>query len=287
VIKYPWNDRGGRFSLQKAVCFAALFGPGLWVLALALLGELGARPVTEAIHQLGLWTIRLLFLSLAVTPLRQAWRWAALIHLRRMIGVAACFYAVAHVGGYVVDQNFDLAKVLSEIVSRIYLVIGAVAVLGLLALAATSTDAMIRRIGGMNWRRLHQMSYGIALLGSIHFFMQSKLEVGEATVMGGLYLWLMGYRMLARFRPVTLWMLAGLGLAASGITGFGEAAYFYFARGVDPSRVLVANFSSVTGIRPAVFVFGITLAVTAVAVFRTAPRRVGQNSPRGAAAKRA
>jgi hypothetical protein len=105
--------------------------------------------------------------------------------------------------------------------------------------------------------------------------------------MGGLYLWLMGYRMLARFRPVTLWPLTGLGLAATGITGVGEAAYFYFARGVDVTRVLEANFSAVTGIRPAVFVFGITLAVTAAAFFRAAPRRVGQNPPRAAAAKRA
>ena len=161
-----------------------------------------------------MWTIRLLFLALAVTPLRQAWRWPQLILLRRMIGVAAFCYVVAHVSGYVVDQAFDLTKVFSEIVSRIYLTIGAVAVLGLAALAATSTDAMIRRIGGRNWRRLHQAGYGIAMLATIHFFMQSKLFVGEATVMGGLYLWLMGYRLLAWLGPVPTWRLAGLSLVA-------------------------------------------------------------------------
>ena len=276
MTKFPWRERNGRFSPLKAAGFAALFLPGLWVLGQALLGELGARPVTEAIHELGLWTIRLLFLALAITPLRQAWRWPQLILLRRMIGVAAFCYVVAHVSGYVVDQAFDLAKVLSEIVSRIYLTIGAVAVLGLAALAATSTDAMIRRIGGRNWRRLHQAGYGIAMLATIHFFMQSKLFVGEATVMGGLYLWLMGYRLLAWLGPVVPWRLAGLSLAATALTGFGEAAYFNLTRGVDLGRILAANFSTITGLRPAVFVLAITLGVALVALLRTLPRPLGQ-----------
>ncbi|MEI9985970.1 MAG: ferric reductase-like transmembrane domain-containing protein [Aliidongia sp.] len=147
MTRFPWQERNGRFSPLKAACFAALFVPALWVLGQALLGDLGPRPVTEAIHELGLWTIRLLFLALAITPLRLAWRWPQLILLRRMIGVAVFCYALAHVSGYVVDQGFDLAKVLSEIVSRIYLTIGAVAVLALVPLAVTSTDGMIRRLG--------------------------------------------------------------------------------------------------------------------------------------------
>ncbi len=268
MTRFPWQERNGRFSALKAACFGALFLPGLWVLGQALTDNLGARPVTEAIHELGLWTIRFLFLSLAITPLHLAWRWPQLILVRRMIGVAAFAYALAHIGGYVVDQGFDLAKVASEIVTRVYLVIGAVAALGLAALAATSTDGMIRRLGGRNWRRLHQLGYGIGLLGSIHYFMQSKLFVDEATVLGGLYLWLMGYRLLAWFGPVSLGRLAVLGLAAAGLTALGEAGYYTLTRGIDLGRVLAANLSTVTGIRPAVYVLGITLAVTLVAALR-------------------
>ena len=273
MTRLPWQERNGRFSALKAACFGALFLPGLWVLGQALTESLGARPVTEAIHELGLWTIRLLFLSLAVTPLRLAWRWPQLILLRRMIGVAAFCYALAHISGYVVDQGFDLAKVLSEIVSRIYLVIGATAALMLAVLAVTSTDGMIRRLGGRNWRLLHQLSYFIGLLASIHYFMQSKLFVDEATVLGGLYLWLMGYRLLAWLGPVSLWRLAALGLAASGLTAFGEAGYYTLTRGIDLGRVLAANLSTVTGIRPAVYVLGITLAVALVAALRALPLR--------------
>jgi methionine sulfoxide reductase heme-binding subunit len=270
VTRFPWQERNGRFSSLKATCFGALFLPGLWVLALALFDALGSRPVMEAIHQLGLWAIRLMFLSLAITPLRQAWRWPGLIVLRRMIGVAAFCYAAAHFGGYVVEQSFDLPKVFSEIVSRIYLTIGTVALLALMPLALTSTDGMIRRIGGRNWRRLHASSYGIAALVSVHYFMQSKLAVEEATVMGGLYLWLMSYRLVARLGPVTVLRLTGISAAATGITGFGEAEYFNLARGVDLGRILAANFSTLTGIRPAVFVAAITLAVTLIAGLRAA-----------------
>ena len=112
------------------------------------LGWLEPRPFNEAIHQFGLWTIRLIFLALAVTPLRQILQWPRLILVRRMIGVAAFAYAITHLTLYTADQMFDLAKVASEIVHRIYLTIGFTAVLGLSALAATSTDGMIRRLGG-------------------------------------------------------------------------------------------------------------------------------------------
>jgi sulfoxide reductase heme-binding subunit YedZ len=278
VVRFPWQERNGRFSPLRAACFGALLLPGLWVLGQALLDRLGSRPVMEAIHELGLWAIRLLFLSLAVTPLRQAWRWPGLLPLRRMIGVASFCYVLAHFGGYVVDQGFDPAKVFSEIVSRVYLTIGAVAILALAPLAVTSTDGMIRRLGGRNWRRLHQLSYGIAVLAAIHYFMQSKLAVEEATVMGGLYLWLMGYRLLARLGPVTVLRLAGLSVAATAVTGLGEAAYFTLTRGVDLGRILAANFTDATGIRPAVFVLAITVAVTVIALVRAAPLGMRQRA---------
>ena len=99
---------------------------------------------------------------------------------------------------YAADQAFDLAKIATEIAVRIYLTIGFAAVLGLAALAATSTDGMIRRLGARRWQRLHRLVYVIALLAVVHYCMQSKLDLWEPTIMAGIYAWLILYRVLAR-----------------------------------------------------------------------------------------
>ena len=110
-----------------------------------------------------------------------------------MVGVAAFAYASAHLTLYVVDQHFDLAHVATEIALRFYLTIGFVAWLGLAALAATSTDAMIRRLGP-KWRTLHSLVYGIAALALLHFMIQAKADVTEPVIMTGLFLVLMLFR---------------------------------------------------------------------------------------------
>lgn len=271
-MTYPWKDYGGRTSSLKLAVFAALFVPGLWVMLAYSFGWLGARPLNEAIHQLGLWTIRLIFIALAITPLRHVLQWSRLIVVRRMVGVAAFAYAIAHLTLYTGDQAFDLAKVATEIAVRIYLTIGFAAVLGLSALAATSTDGMIRRLGARRWQRLHRLVYAIALLAVIHYCMQSKLDLWEPMIMAGVYAWLMGYRLLARFvgvrgRLPLVWVGA-LGVAVAILTAAGEAAYFWIAYGVDPLRVIAANWSLATGVRPGVVVLGLGLAVTAAGALR-------------------
>ena len=279
-MKYPWNDFAGRLSPLKLAVFVALFVPGLWVIAAFAAGWLGARPLNEAIHQIGLWTIRLIFITLAVTPLRHIVQWPPLLQVRRMLGVAAFAYAGAHLLLYAGDQAFDLAKIATEIAVRIYLTIGFAAVLGLAALAATSTDAMIRRIGAVRWQRLHRLVYVIALLAVVHYCMQSKLDLWEPTIMAGIYGWLMGYRLLARFagtrgRLSPAWV-GGLGLVIPVLTALGETGYFWLAYGVDPMRVIAANWSLATGIRPAVIVLGLGLLVTGAGAVRglfTAPAK--------------
>src|SRR5260370_968588 len=119
-----------------------------------------------------------------------------------MIGVAAFAYAITHLSLYTADQMFDLAKVASEIVHRIYLTIGFSAVVGLAALAATSTDGMIRRLGPRNWQRLHRLVYLIALLAVVHYCMQSKLDLWEPSIMAGIYGWLIGSLPFAPDSPV-------------------------------------------------------------------------------------
>jgi sulfoxide reductase heme-binding subunit YedZ len=268
---YPWKDYSGRTSPLKVVVFAALFGPALWTLMSFSLGWLQPQPYTAAIREIGLWTIRLIFIALAITPLRSIVQWPRLILVRRMIGVAAFAYAITHLTLYVADQKFDLAKVAGEIVFRIYLTIGFTAIIGLSVLALTSTDGMIRRLG-RRWQRLHRLVYVIALFAAVHYWMQSKLEIWEPTIMAGIYGWLMGYRLLARFFAVRghlplLWVGA-LGVAVTILTALGEAAYFWVAYGADPLRVVAANWSLVTGVRPAVIVLGLALAVVAAGAVR-------------------
>ncbi len=285
----PWLDRSGRFSPLKAAIFAALFLPAAWIAFAYFSGRLEPMPIFQALQQCGLWAIRLLLISLAVTPLRKLFHWPALIQARRMIGVAAFAYAAAHFGLYVVDQSFAFGTVASEIALRFYLTIGFAALLGLSALAATSTDGMLRRLGGKRWRRLHRLVYVIGLLGSIHYFLQSKAAVSEPTVMAGLFLWLMGYRailaLLGEDRRLSVWGLVALALGAAALTALGEAGYFWLRMGVDPARVLAADLMFRFGPRPAWIVLMVGLAVAAIARFRQSAGR--QNRERHAERRRA
>jgi sulfoxide reductase heme-binding subunit YedZ len=273
----PWNDYSGRLSPLKLAVFVILFVPAGWVLFAYGFGLLGARPLDEAIHEIGLWTIRLIFLALAVTPLRRVLQWPRLILVRRMIGVAAFAYVVVHFTFYVASQRFDLAKVASEIVSRVYLTIGFAALLGLAVLAATSTDAMVRRLGAKRWQLLHRLVYAIGVLAVIHYCFQAKLDLWQPTVMAGLFGWLFGYRLLlwrfgARGRLAWPW-IGGLSLAAGIGTALGEALYFRLAFHADPLRVLDTDFSLQTGIRPALVVLAIGIVVTAAGAMREAATR--------------
>jgi methionine sulfoxide reductase heme-binding subunit len=268
---YPWIDYGGRFSPLRAAVFAALFLPFLYTAVLFPLGWLGARPVTEAIHNIGLWTIRLIFIALAITPARQILDWRRLIEVRRMVGVAACAYILVHFLMYCADEAWDFGTVASEIVLRIYLTIGFTALLGLCVLAATSSDGMVRRLG-RRWQKLHTIVYGIAVLALIHFFIQSKADVWEPTWMAGLYLWLMGWRVIDRWtkrgQAMKLWRLAALGLAAGALTALGEAVYWWWLRGVPVLRVLDSNFTTGLGVRPSWIVLGAGLGVVLLAAAR-------------------
>ncbi len=271
---YPLIDRAGRFAPLKAAVFVLLFVPGLWTAYDFAMGNLGPRPHDEATHEVGIWTLRFIFLSLAVTPLRELLQWSKLLAVRRMVGVAAFVYAFAHLMLYFVHQAFDVVKVASEIVLRIYLTIGFVALLGLAALAATSTDAMIRRLGAKRWRRLHQAVYVIGLLAVIHFFMQSKLNVYEPTIMAGLFVWLMLYRAVvaasAAARKAPLLVASGLAIVSAALTVLGEAIYFKLMMNVPMARVLAANlvFDIDLDPRPGWIVLAISLAVVIVAALR-------------------
>lgn len=274
----PWTDRSGKFSPLKATVLAGACLPALWLawaafsgaLASAPVGLLGARPITEAIHQMGDWAIRFLWLSLAITPLRRIANWPKLILVRRMLGVTALVYALAHLALYMVDLKLDLLRVASEIASRFYLTIGFVALLGLIVLGSTSTDAAIRRLGGRNWNRLHKIVYVIGVLAAFHFFIQSKADVYEPTLMAGFFLLMMFYR-LAHWRGFSLtspFVLAAVAVLAALGTAAIEYAWYAIATGVPPGRVLAANLQFSFSIRPAWWVLATGLGAALIAVAR-------------------
>jgi methionine sulfoxide reductase heme-binding subunit len=289
---YPWIDYRGQFSPMRALVLAALFVPGLYVAAGLYFDWLGSRPLTEAIHQLGLWTIRLICIALAISPARRILNWPRLIEVRRMVGVAACCYVLVHFTFYVIDEAYDLGTVATEIVYRIYLTIGFTALTGLAVLAATSTDGMMRRLG-RRWQKLHRVVYGIAVLACIHYFIQSKADVWEPIWICGFFAWLMGWRLLDRATPrgraIPVWQLALLSVGVAVLTGLGEAVYFWLAMGAPFLRVVEANFSTDIGIRPSWIVLGAALLVTLAAAIRrfigpgaASPARNRASAARGA-----
>ena len=266
-----WRDRKGRLSGLRSLTLAVL----VWPVALASLdgarGALGGRPVNELIHRSGWWALVFLLVSLAVTPLRRSARFGRLVDVRRMIGVAAFLYAALHLVLYVADEKFDLVKVATEIVSRTYLTIGALALLGLAVLGVTSTDTMVKRMGGLRWRRLHQLAYVITLLALVHFFQQTKADVTVPTLYAGLFAWLMGYRLLAGWRGegaltppwlVVLAVAVGLGTVAA------EAVGISLAFSVPVFAFLATAFDLEVGLRPGWSVLGAGLAVAALDAVR-------------------
>lgn len=278
----PWNDRAGRFSPFKMTVFVAVLLPAAWVAALALLHQLGPRPLTEGLHQIGFWTIRLLLISLAITPLRQILRWAQLITVRRMLGLAALSYALLHLSLYIVDQKFDLWRVASEIALRIYLTIGLVAIVGLLVLGATSTDGAVRRLGGKAWQRLHRIVYAIAVLGVLHFFMQAKSNVYEPTLMAGFLAWLLGYRVMVAWEVKPDWKsLTALAVLSMLTTAALEFAWYGIATNIDPTRVFMANFHFMHGLRPAWWTLVVALGIAGAHVMRHRffPPQSGKSRP--------
>lgn len=262
----PWTDRAGNFSPLKASVLFAVSLPAAFIIYWAATSGLGPRPITEAIHETGDWAIRILIATLAVTPLRRIFNWPKLIVVRRMLGVSALFYALAHLTLYAFDQKWDLGKVVSEIWLRTYLLIGFTALLGLIALGLTSFDRSIKALG-RNWNRLHRIVYVIGALAVIHYFMQTKLDVYQATFLAGLFILLMLYR-LAHWRgfdiakPITL---AGVAVIGTVLTAAAELIWYATATGVPIGRVFGANFQFGFQIRPSwwVLVVGIVVALAA------------------------
>ena len=167
----------------KPVVIVLCLGPLGWLIGRAFIGDLGANPIEAITRYLGDWALRFLLIALSVTPVRLLTGWTIVGRLRRMLGLFAFFYVVLHLSSYVgLDQFFYWMGIWQDIVKRVYITLGMGAVLMLLPLAITSTDAMTKRLGGRAWRRLHRLSYPAAVLGVIHFFMMIKADYTEPVI---------------------------------------------------------------------------------------------------------
>ena len=274
----PWTERNGKFSVLKAVVFAAVLAPAADFSIRYFQGVLEASLWKILIRDSGLWAIRFLMLTLAVTPLRRILAWPRLGSVRRTLGVAALVYTSVHLVAFAADQAFDFAVIATELAFRLYLAVGTLAFLIMVPLGLTSTDAMVRRLGGARWRRLHQLVYLAGFLSVLHFFLLLlKLITDEATIWAGLFVWMMAYRVVAAWvgAPNLAWN-AALVLAAGLGTMAIEAAFFLFLSDLDPMQVLSANWTFQAGVRPG---WEVALIVLALLVAGRA-RRWLQSRPR-------
>ena len=268
------RERSGRWSPIKIAAFTAAVLPALWIAWQAATDDLGPRPVTEAIHQAGDWALRLLLLTLAVSPAQRILNYPRIALARRTLGVAAATFAVLHLSLYTLDQHFDMFTVASEIALRIYLLIGFICLIGLVALATTSTEGAIRRLGSQRWHALHRVVYGIAVLAIVHYFIQTKLEIYQPVIMAGFLIWLLAYRWLFRRNgTVTPLHLLLLSIAVAIVAALGEATIYMVANRVDPRLVLLAHFDIDMELRPAWWVLAVGLAVTVLGFWRQKPSR--------------
>ncbi len=186
----------------KPLLFALCLLPFVWLLYAAAANQLGANPAEALIRSTGDWTLRFLCLVLAVTPLRVWTKQPALARFRRMVGLFAFFYAVLHFLAYAwLDMGLDLAAIARDIPKRPFALVGFLALLLLVPLAATSFNRAIKALGAARWQALHRLVYAIALLAIVHFFWMraGKNDFAEVAVYAAVIAALLAWR-LARLR---------------------------------------------------------------------------------------
>ncbi|HNJ82323.1 MAG TPA: protein-methionine-sulfoxide reductase heme-binding subunit MsrQ [Piscinibacter sp.] len=183
----------------KPLLFAACLLPFVWLFYAAAANQLGANPAEALIRSTGDWTLRLLCLTLAVTPLRVLANQPALARFRRMLGLTTFFYALLHFLAYAwLDMGFDAAQIARDIPKRPFALVGFLALLLMLPLAATSFNRAIRALGAARWQALHRAVYAIAVLAILHFFWMraGKHDFAEVAVYAAIVAALLGWRAL-------------------------------------------------------------------------------------------
>ena len=161
----------------------------------AVFGKLGANPTEFFLRTTGVLTLIFLLITLSITPLRKYFGWNQLIKFRRMLGLYAFFYGFLHLVTYsIFDKSLSISAIISDVLQRPFIAVGMLAFFLLIPLAVTSTNGMIKRLGGKTWARLHKLTYLIAILGVIHFWMIVKSDVTYPFLFAAILLGLFWFR---------------------------------------------------------------------------------------------
>lgn len=188
--------RANFFSkVLKPVSFILMLGPLVWLIWRGLENNLGANPVETLTHETGLWALRFLMLTLALTPLKKITGWGEFIRLRRMTGLYSFVYACLHLATYLwLDQGFSWTHILEDIAERPYITVGFAAFILLVPLAATSFDKAIRFMGGKRWKKLHRLVYLCGLGSVIHYLWLVKADLLNPMIYAVIFSLLMIFR---------------------------------------------------------------------------------------------
>ena len=202
---------------MKPLVFAAALVPFAHLVWRGFNGDLTADPLVEITNETGIWTLRFVVITLAITPFRRLSGWNPIIRFRRMLGLFAFFYGSLHVLTYVVGDRFAsldfpdgfvawstvvnlAASIWEDVAKRPYITVGFIAFVSMLPLALTSTAGWIRRLGGRNWQRLHRLIYLTGIAGVTHYWWRVKADTLHPLVYAALVALLLGYRLVLSFR---------------------------------------------------------------------------------------
>jgi len=269
---WPWQDRKHGFSWLKAGTFALMFAPAIWLVHQAATGEFGPAPVGGLTYWSGVWATAILLLALAITPASSIFRWRQLIIVRRMIGVTALAYTIAHIVIYFDLRFWNFGVIGKEMATRLSLIVATLSTIGLIALGATSLDAAVRRMGAKGWDRLHNTVYVLTALALAHYLLSPGI-FPDQFLMSGMFFWLMVWRVLKRHKLGTdAGALTMLALASCLFTALLEAGWIWAYHGYKPSEILSIYFTLILGIPPAWQILALGLLIVLAAASRRAPR---------------
>jgi len=185
-------------KLAKPLVFILSLVPLSWLVFIVYTGRTSANPAEDILLTTGIWALRFLLLTLAITPLRRVTGWNVLIQYRRMFGLFAFFYASVHLSSYIAfDRFFDLGEIVTDIAKRPFITAGMVAFTLMVPLALTSTRGWIRRLG-KRWQLLHRLIYVSGFAACLHFVWKVKVAIGEPVYYAAILALLLGFRLFWR-----------------------------------------------------------------------------------------
>jgi sulfoxide reductase heme-binding subunit YedZ len=240
---WPWQDRSRQFSWLKASTFALMLVPAIRSAYLFGIGDYGVTPLAGLTYWSGVWATVVLLMALAVTPAATIFRWPGVVDVRRMIGVTALVYTIAHMVIYFAFRRLDVAVIANDMLTRLTLVVATLSTIGLVILGATSVDAVVKHMGTKNWQLLHTTNYVISALAILHVLL-ARGTYAEQYILTAIFFWLMVWRVLARGGlGINAQALAMLAVASCLVAAFLEAGFLWGRRGFDVWETLGYNFS--------------------------------------------